>query len=203
MSYDTNVKKWKKAYTEVLETCEKHKDVYDKYGFDDIESLWWSAKDHLRLIEWYEKYGLKIDHSYKPYSYNYFNIDDYICFSEFKDAEQDKEKGSGKFISWSDDGRQPKDEWLLNLRFSTGAYIFGNDYDYQKQLSQDFFDELKSYKPDYSDAVNKNLYWKLENAKPIYENFYEILNRYKERNKSEFKQREADKLRKRLAELEK
>lgn len=203
MSYESNVKKWKKAYTEVLETCEKYKEFYDKYGFDDIKSLWWSAKDHLRLIEWYEKYGLKIDHDNKPYSYSYFKIDDYRLFSEFKDAERDKEKGSGKYISWSDDDRQPKDEWLFQIGFSTGAYIFGEDYAYQQQLFQDFFDELKSYKPDYSDTHNSYLYWKLENAKPIYDNFYEILNKYRERNKSELKQREADKLRKRLEELEK
>jgi hypothetical protein len=203
MSYDTNVKLWKKAYTHILDACENYPDFRNTYGFSDIDDMKRSAKDHLLLIEWYEKYGLKINHDYKPYSYNYFKAGDYTIFSHFKNAEQDKDNGSGKYISWSDDGRQPKDEWLFEVSFSTGAYIFGDDYDGQRQLFQDFFAELKSYKPDYSDTTNKTLYWKLENAKPIYDEFYNILKKYRELNAKDLKNREVKKLEKKLAELKK
>lgn len=202
MSYEDNLKRWKKAYTEVLEVCEKYPNFDNQFGFRDINEMRANAKNHLRLIEWYEKYGLKISHDYKPYTYNHINLNEYLHISFYKDSAEEKEKGSGRFISWSDDGKQPDNEWLLNISFSTGAYIFGEDYDSQKKLFQDFFNELKSYLPDYCDTANKSLYWKLENAKGIYENFYNILKKYKDRNQSELKQRQADKLRKELAKIE-
>lgn len=203
MSYDSNIKKWKKAYTEILKVCKNYHDFDNLYNFRDIDDMVRSAKNHLLLIEWYEKYGLKINHDLKPYSNSYCKVDDYATFNYFSDAEKDKAVGSGKYISWSDDGRQPKNEWLFNISFSTGAYIFGEDYKYQQQLFKDFFDELKSYKPDYSDTANNSLYWKLENAKTIYDKFRSILDKYRERNQSELKHRRAEKLRLELAELEK
>jgi hypothetical protein len=161
-----------------------------------------NAKDHLMLIEWYEKYGLKIEHDHKPYSYNYFKIDDYQGFSRYGDAAKEKAEGSGRYISWPDNDKQPKNEWLFSISFSTGAYIFGEDYDGQKQLFQDFFNELKSYNPDYLDSMNKSLYWKLENAKPIFDKFYTILKKYQELNIADLKRREANKLREKLAKLD-
>jgi hypothetical protein len=204
MNYDDTIKEWKKAYTDVLIVCEKYPDFKDKYAscFSDINEMKLNAKNHLLLIEWYEKYGLKLDHAYKPYTHNYFRLNDYKLFSYFNDAKRDKDNGSGKYISWPDDDRQPKDEWLFEISFSTGAYIFGEDYDGQKQLFQDFFKELQSYKPDYSDTVNKSLYWKLENTKPVFDEFDNVLRKYRERNVTELKKREAAKLRKQLAELE-
>jgi hypothetical protein len=203
--YEHNLRRWKEAYIDVSKVCSKYSERFKRYAsdFDDIHEMEVKAKNHLLLIEWYEKYGLKIDHGYRPYSNDYFRIDDYKFFSHYNDARQEKDSGKGgRYISWPDDDRQPKNEWLLEVGFSTGAYIFGEDYDSQKQLFQDFFKELQSYKPDYSDSHNHNLYWKLENAKPIYEEFNNILNKYRERNQSELKQRKADKLRKELAELE-
>lgn len=201
-SYDENIKIWKDAYTELEKVCEKYENFHDKYGFDDVRDMYSSAKNHLILIEWYEKYGLKLDHDHKPYTYNHLNLSDRLSFSHYTDGERDKANGSGKYISWSHDDRQPKDEWLLITSFSTGAYIFGQDYDGQQELFQDFFKELQSFKPDYSDIVNKSLYWKLENAKSIYEAYNGILNKYHERNQSELKKREAEKLREKLKELE-
>lgn len=203
LTYDDNVKIWKDAYTAIFKSCEPYADkLGGLYGFSDVRDMRNSAKNHLMLIDWYEKYGLKISHDHNPSNYNYLKIDDYIVFSYFNDGERDKASGSGKYISWSDDGRQPKYEWLLNISFPTGAYIFGDDYDYQQQLFQDFIKELKTYNPDYSDTCNKSFYWKLENAKPIYEEFSGILRKYEDLNSAEFKQRKADKLRKELEKLE-
>lgn len=201
LTYDDNVKKWKKAYTELLRVCEKYPG-FSIYNFRDIDTMMRSAKGHLMLIEWYEKYGLKINHDHNPYEYNYLNMGDYMTFNHFYDAEEDKASGSGRFISWSDDDRQPNNEWLLVISFPTGAYIFGEDYDGQKELFQNFMERLKSYKPDYSDTVNKTLYWKLENAKPIYEEFSGIKREFMEMNRQELNKRKADKLRRELAKLE-
>lgn len=205
MAYEDSIKTWKAAYTDVLKVCDKYTDFRDKYSsnFGDIHDLVQSAKDHLMLIEWYEKYGLKVEHDYKPYSYNYLKLNDYLAFNYFNDAKKEKDSGKGgRYISWPDDDRQPKNEWLFCISFPTGAYIFGQDYDGQEQLFQDFFNELKSYKPDHTDSHNSSLYWKLDGAKPIYEAFNSILQKYRELNTTELKQREADRLREKLAKLD-
>lgn len=201
-TYDDNVKLWKKAYQGILEVCEKYRDFDNKYSFRDIDDMQNAARGHLMLVDWYEKYGLKIDHGHNPHKQNWVNTGEYTAFSRFYDAEADKANGSGRFISWSDDGRQPNNEWLFIIGFSTGAYIFGYDYEGQQQLFQDFIGRLKSYKPDYSDTVNKSFYWKLENAKPIYDDFGSVLREYREKNRQELDKRKAEKLREQLAELE-
>lgn len=203
MTYEDNLKLWKKAYTEQLKATEPYADDFaSKYSYYDIRDLRDAANNHLMLIDWYEKYGLKLSHDHKPYSYSYINVRDNISFDHFRNAEKDKENGSGRYISWSDDDRQPDNEWLLNLSFSTGAYIFGDDYNGQHQLFQDFITEIKSFKPDYSDTVNHNFYWKLENAKPVFEAFDAILQKYRKLNSSELDKRKVEKLRKELKELE-
>ncbi len=201
-TYEENVALWKKAYTELLKAGEKYQDFDNLYSFYDIRDIVINAKSHLMLIEWYEKYGLRISHEYKPAQGNYFKTSSYVVFNKFDDAEADKAAGSGKYISWSDDGRQPNNEWLLEISFPTGAYIFGDDYDYQQKLFQDFINELKSFNPDYSDTNNKSFYWKLDNAKSIYEEFKNILDKYKNLNREQFNSRKAAKLREELRKLE-
>jgi len=201
-TYDDNIEIWKKAYQNILEACEKYQNFDNKYSFYDIDTMRHSAKNHLLLIEWYEKYGLKLSHDYKPMQYHHFKVNEYMAFSYFQDGDNDKDNRVGKYISWSDDGRQPSNEWLLCISFPTGAYIFGEDYAGQQQLFQSFISELKSYNPDYSDTVNKSFYWKLENAKSVFEDFSDVLQKYRERNKSELNKRKAEKLRKELEALE-
>ena len=192
-----NIELWKKAYSEIVELCEKYPNFDNQFRFYDINEMKGKAKNHLLLIEWYEKYGLKLDNLLEPYTRDYLNINSYLSFQLFKDAEH-----YGRSISWSDDDRQPEDGWYLCIGFSTGAYIFGKDYESQKQLFQDFFQELKSYKPDYLDTANHNLYWKIENAKPIYDNFNEILKKYYEKNTSELNERKIKKLKAELAQAQ-
>lgn len=199
--YEHNVRRWKEAYTAILKVCEKYPTFYDKYGFDDIRQMEVSARNHLMLIEWYEKYGLKINHEKTPYRLDYFAIDDYMAFSYFRDAKKDSANRTGKSISWSDDGRQPKNEWLLKIGFSTGAYIFGEDY--PKEFFQEFFDELASYKPDFTDRNNSSLYWKLENAKDIFNNYFSIFEKYRKQNREDSKKRELERKKAEIARLQK
>jgi hypothetical protein len=191
-----------KAYQEILTVCEKHKELSENTHMRDIQDMVSSSRNHLAIVDWSEKYGIDIPHDKRLYGSNYMRISEYISFSYYKDGEVDKENGSGKFISWSDDGSQPEDEWLLVISFSTGAYIFGRDYDGQKQLFIDFFNELKSYKPKYSDTVNHSLYWSMDNAGKIYKDFAGILEKYRKRNGAELKEREVLRLKDELAKLE-
>ena len=90
----------------------------------------------------------------------------------------------------------------MGIMFSTGPYIFGEDYNYQKPLFQEFFEELKTYKPDHIDSANKSLYWKIENAKDIYNDFGGILKKYHDKNSAQLRDRKAQKLRDELKRLE-
>jgi hypothetical protein len=191
MSYDDNVKIWKEAYTEIEQVCEKYATEFDnKYGFYDIADMLRKAQSHLRKIEYYEKYGIRLDDP--VVSTEWHNIDEYRQLGYF-----DGEKRS---ISWPDDGKQPKDERLYCISFPTGAYIFGEEY--VQKLFQEFFLELKSYNPKYVDTVNHGLYFSLDSAKAIHDNFTEILNKYHAKYKADSVNRRKEKLQAELEKLE-
>jgi len=191
----------KKAYKEIKEVCEKYADNSERYC-GDIRDMLIKASGHLMIIDWEEKYGIKLSHEYSPSKALRLNINSHSSISYYEDAVKEKEGGSGRYISWSDDDKQPMNEWIFSLSFPTGAYIFGEDYDGQQNLFQEFFNELKTYNPDFTDIHNHSLFWKLENAKNIFDNFNIILHKYQELNGQQLKQRNIDKLKSQLKSLE-
>lgn len=178
----------KKAYEEILSVVNKYKDIIC-YNYNDLDSR---AKTHLFGLELKEKYGLNIEPSE-------IRSLDYIRFGDYRGIGWWGEKYR-RTISWSDDGKQPEDELLVWFGFSTGPFIF--DEDYPTELFQEFFLELKSYNPKYSDTTNRNLYFSIETAKDVFNNFPEILKKYYEKNKIDSKQRKIAKLKKELETLE-
>ena len=198
-----NNKQIKEMYTDVLGVCNKYEDIDDtNYRFSDVKDMKIKALDHLMVVEWSEKFGIELNHDLRPYSNKHIRLSpDNLSFSKYGDGMKDKNIGNGKYISWSDDGKQPKDEWLFIASFSTGAYIFGDNYEQQQDLFQEFFNELKEYKPDYSDTTNHVLYWKMDNCKEIYNKYKEILQKYQDKNREEFTARKKERLEKELASL--
>jgi len=192
----------KEAYLEIEGICEKHKGIAEDCDHRLIRDMLAAAKNHLMIIDWNERYGLGLSHRLRLHGCNYAKLSEYMSLSYYKDGKGDKKLRSGKWVSWSDDDAQPKDEWLLVIRFPTGAYIFGEDYEYQQDLFQQLFSELRSYNPDYSDTMNKALYWRLENAAEIKAKFDEILKKYVEKNRAEFKARKIAKMKAEIERLE-
>lgn len=184
------MKEIKKAYTEILNLCEKYKDI-DNETYD-IKDMIGKSKRHLWACELEEKYGLKIDHSKIGVNSDYCRIDDYRFLGWYGEKYN-------RTISWEKDGKQPEDEFLLNLSFCTGPYIFGDDY--PEDLFRDFFQELKNYNPKYCDTVNKCLYFSMENASKIFNDFPQILKKYHEINKKDCKERKIKKLQQELEKL--
>lgn len=206
INYYENSTALKDAYKKVLSVCKKYEGIKDEFEsrcFNDIYDMGVSAQNHLLLIEWFEKYGIKLSQEYKPFQYHYIEDGSYRSFSYYENAKKEKGNGSGRYIAWSDDGKQPLNEWLFSLHFSSGSYIFGSDYEGQMPLFNSFFDELKSYNPDFSDTMNHSLYWKLENARPVYDNFDEIVKKYYKLIEEDRNRMKADKLRKEIEEIEK
>lgn len=177
----------KKAYKEILEIVTKYKDICN-YDVNDLTNI---SEKHLLGLELKEKYGFNI----KPTDIRSLSWND---FGDYKHLGQFGEKYR-RTISWSDDGKQPKDELLFLINFSTGAYIFGDDY--PTELFQEFWQELKSYKPKYVDSHNNYLYFSLDNAGKIFNEFNDILKKYYEKNRLDAKQRKIKKLQEELNQL--
>jgi len=176
-----------KAYSEIFKVLKKHKDICN-IDIDDLER---KAKYHLFGIELKEKYGLNI---------NPKNIEstDWIRFGEFASIGIWGEKHR-RTISWPDNGKQPKNEILLQYSFPTGAYIFGEHY--PVELFQKLFQELKIYNPKYVDSHNSSLYFSMDNAKDIFNIFDDIMKKYFVLNKEDYKERQIKKLEDELLKL--
>ena len=177
-----------KAYSDILKVLKKYKDLH-AFDIDDLER---KAKHHLFGIELKEKYGLNIDPK-KVNALDYNKFGEYGCICWYGEKYN-------RTISWSDDGSNPTDELLYKIGFSTGAYIFGDDY--PTDLFHKFFMELASYGPKYKDSHNKSLYFTLDSAADIFNNFSSILKKYYEWNKEDYKQRKIQKMKADLAKLE-
>ena len=106
----------------------------------------------------------------------------------------------GRTISWSDDDRQPEDEWLYQISFPTGAYIFGNDY--CTNTFGLFFAELKSFSPKYSDTNNHNLYFTSDTAAKVHNEFEGLLKKYSGFVQKEINDKRIEKIKKELESLE-
>lgn len=190
----------KQAYKEIRDVCIKHKELGVELSIPEIRYLLEEIEKRLLFIEWKEKYNIRLSDS-RRISSDYIRVSDHLVFYAYKDANLAAQEGQGRYISWSDNNEQPTDGWYLVLSFSTGAYIFGDDYDAQKSLFKEFFNELKSYNPDYSDTVNKSLYFRIENSSEIYNEFNNILKKYAEKNKAEINERKIEKLKMELEAL--
>jgi hypothetical protein len=182
-----NYEDTKKAYEEILSVVNKYRDLV-VFDCNELES---KSKIHLFGIELKDKYGLNVNlQDVKSLSWNRFG--DYLCIGLFG-------KKYNRTISWPDDGKQPEDELMIRLSFSTGAYIFGEDY--PTELFQQFWQELKTYNPKYCDTTNRNLYFSIENGAKIFNEFTSIMKKYYEINKEDAKNRRIKKLQNELEKL--
>jgi hypothetical protein len=182
------------AYAEIMATIKKHKDICI-FNIDDLKR---KAENHLFGIKLKETYGLNIDPR---------NVDSlsWLSFGEFCHIGLWGTKYN-RTISWPNEGKQPIDELLFEISFPTGPYIFGYgdtfSREYPKEFFQVFWNELKSYSPDYTDDHNTCLYWKINNASVIFNSFKDILNKYYELNKEDNKQRKIKAMKDELSKLE-
>ena len=184
------INKTAEIYKNILEATKQYNEK--ELNNWDIDAIITKAKLYLYGVSIIEKYGLNIDPS-KINNFGYNKLNDYISIGYWG-------KIHGRTISWLDNGEQPEDEVLVNIGFPTGAYIFGDDY--PEGLFNRFFNELKSYNPKYSDSANKALFFTPETSNEVFNSFNNILNKYREINKSELKKRKIDKMKSELKKLE-
>ena len=184
------------AYKEILEVAKSHSDVIEG---DDINLSVRSLENFLTKLEVSDSFGIPLRDAKNSYE-GWLNVkgdwNAWMILGHFGEEQR-------RTISWSDDGSQPEDEWLFRIGFSIGAYIFGDvmEDSYPKEAFQAFFEELKSYSPKYTDSVNRCLYFTEENAKVVYEAFWDIYNKYEAQVGEELKAKRKKELEEELAKL--
>lgn len=169
----------KKIYKEILDIIKKYEDDIVL----NVSELEEKIKLHLFGVKLKEKYGLNV----VPQSIRSLN---YISFGDYKSIWLASKNQKVKFPV-------EKEEYFFELDFSTGAFMFSSDgEEYPEEFFNQFWEELKSYKPDYEDSRNHILCWKLENAKDIFNSFDDILKKYYEMNKERIKKNGVERLKK-------
>lgn len=185
-----------KTYEKILKL------VTEEVSEDRIELSKSTLETVIENLKVSERFGIPLQDVKNNY-YQWLKVgnrwDDFMVLGYYGDETKRK-------ISWSDDEKQPSNEWLLYISFPTGAYIFGDgsmfDKSYPKKTFNLFWDELKAFGPKYSDTANHGLYFTEENAKEVYDNFYILFDKYKALVQDEMKEQQKQKLRDELARLE-
>ena len=179
-----------------LNVCKKNAQLFKDIGVVEFNNAYKETSNVLYAIKLQEDYGIKDITTYmvKDAEPNVF-----VKISEYAYIASMGKKYS-RTISWSVDGSQPEDEVMFVLHFPTGAYIFGDSY--PEELFKDMWDEIKTYEFKYVDDMNSSIYFSLENAAPIANEFQNILQKYNKRFKDEANIRRAAELRRELEKLE-
>jgi hypothetical protein len=181
------------SYKALLRFVKKHKDIIgDDSSLPSISTV----EERIERCKVSVEFGIDLSTNKSSgwgdhYSiYNPVHTDIYLT----------KYDGVERKISWPDNDKQPKNEWLYGIVFPTGAYFFGDHY--PTELFKQFFNELCTYNPKYRGTTNKALYFTSENAKIIHEAYPAIVKKYRDMVEEDAKRIKIEKMKAELAKLE-
>lgn len=173
-------------YKEILEKCKKEEKTEAIYAIEDI-------CERQLLAEKLKDFNITFD-----------DVRDttFISISDWKGGKMIAMFGPSypKRTILNSDTQPTEDEMLFYISFSTGAYVFGDDYD--KELFNRFFEELKTYKPKYIDELNHDLYYDLKKGAKIFKDYDKIFKKYSEEHKKRYKRNKYEKLKKEIQKME-
>jgi hypothetical protein len=170
--------------------------IIEDYNLDDMQKVKIDAEKRIFAFEFLNKYNIEID----P---NKLSINNGVIWTSFYTPFGDIYLGTygNKYNRTVTNNKQDVDEEvLLHISFPTGAYIFGEDY--PKEFFAKFYSELKSYNPKYCDDLNKGLYFSMDNATNIFNDYRNICKKYIDENRNDCKQRKIKELREEADRLE-
>lgn len=157
----------------LLDIKEKLEKAYEIDKDYEINSCKNSIERKLIQVEYKIKYDIEL----KDYE---IRRTDWICIDRFKGNIY-----IGKGMEVLNSKEQPKeDEILIQFAYPTGAYIFGgggwfsDGSNYDRELFDDFFEELKTYNYKYIDELNSCLYFDMENGIKLFKKYNEICKKY-------------------------
>ena len=185
-----------RAYKEIAEVLKKHSEFVRGTALDVIDV----ADALIKCAELFELFGLNM---HTTYNRSLSARDGYLTLSGQGAHAIEKLMLMGekhrRTIGWSDDGRQPEDEWLYIIGFSTGAYFFGEHY--PATLFSKFWKELVGLKPKYIDTANHCLYFSHDNAAHAQTELRTILKKYSGMVKEDKRRMDIEKLESELTKL--
>lgn len=177
-----------KAHKELLKVVKKHGDEFKRSGVANVYSI----KCEIERLEKEEEFGIPL---IRAGDGHFSVVGAYNVWSRVLYFSDENERS----ISWSDDDRQPENEWLYVVSFGSGPYIFGGDY--PQETFKSFFLELKEFGAKYCDTANSCLYFTPDKAKAVHGAFWEIFNRHKAMVEGELNKKRKEDLLKELKKL--
>lgn len=177
------------AYKALYEVAKQHRELIEDIHFRPLE-------EKLQELELSELFNMKLECA----GYSWY--EKYLGYGQKANVGLYSEE-LNRQISWSDDGRQPENEWLCVISFPTGAYIFGDYFkdQYPKETFNAFFEELKSFGTKYYDSMNHSLYYTSDVGYKVVEAFPEIFKKYKDMCQQEYERQRVKELEAELAKL--
>lgn len=177
------------AYKALYETAKQHRDFISDQHFQPLE-------EKVQELELSVMFNMKLEYAgFKHYAVpnSYDSWSRILYFGE----------GLDRKVSFSDNGTQPKNEWLYVVRFAAGPYIFGEYFkdQYPQETFRLFFNELKTFEPKYCDTRNNELYFTKETAHKVHAAFWEIFKKYKDMCQQEYERNRVKELEAELAKL--
>ena len=179
--------------TKISKYLEKFKDVDSviNSALSDISGELRISKQKFTFIN---DWGFPTENSFICSGSDWFQdwrtLGDFVSFINFSNPSYS--------IGCADDGKQPKKEWLMHIRFPSGAYVLGKRY--PKEIFNQMFEELKTFNPKHVDTANNSLYFPLgQDHKETVQVFLELENIVEKYTRIDQDSRKAE----RIAELRK
>lgn len=176
----------KAAYEEMIAALKKHEEL------PCVSSALYELTGAMQKCEHYEKWGIEC--SYWDDDIKFGGIGIYTMhIKEIPNQTWDESLTSHALVF-----DEPQE--LLMIWFSTGPYIFGQDYPIE--LFNEFYFVLKTAcPPAYEDDMNHQLYYRPEDAARAYETCKNLYKEYTDKYKEQAKAREIKRLEEELAKL--
>ena len=192
-------KEYLKFLKTLLKLTENNTDHFDKLNNSGVRLSKNQILDEITKVNLSNKFGFELlDRGHTCYTPKGFShLDYYIILANYD--------GKHREINNISPTPHPKDEWLLNIRFPTGAYflIDGGSFDkpYLSDLFNKMLEEFLALNPRYVDRLNKSMYFTSDNAKEVLDKWDEITSKYKNLVGDKLKKLKIEKLKAELEEL--
>ena len=192
-------KEYLKFLKTLLKLTESNVEHFDKLNNSGVRLSKNQILDEITKIELSNEFGFELlDRGHTCYTPKGFGHLDYHIILAHYD-------GKYREIHNISPTPQPTDEWLLNIRFPTGAYFLidggGFDRPYLSKLFSKMLGEFMALNPKYVDRLSSSLYFTWDNAKDVLDKWDEITSKYKNLVSDELKKLKIEKLKAELEEL--
>jgi len=177
------------VYKELLDIYENNKKLLAK-----DEPIFHGIKIKQHWLEINRRFGLNVNVWYGDLRMDYATYSNYATIIEVGN--------SCNISEFEDEWKKPiKGELLMQLRFSTGVYLFSSENYNLDYIFYQFFNELKELGAKYVCTASRRLYFSIEDAARVHEEFIKLYEKYKKMAEDEQKKQKLLRLTKQINEI--